>query len=470
MNQYKKLLGNTFAMMIGSFSSKILVFLMLPLYTACLSTEEYGTVDLIFTTVNLLYPLLTLLASDIALRFALDENADKGKILTICTKIHIAGFVLILLLSPLFKLIPQLYEYKYIFFVYYFCNTFSSTLMQFTKGCNAVKEFAVAGFIKTFVTVVLNIIFLLCLNMGIIGYLYAYISADVVTIVFFFIKLKLYKYIHLFSKTDISLLKNMLSYSIPLIPNSMCWWINNSLDRYVLLFFADVSAIGIYSAANKIPAILVTCSTIFINAWQISAVEDFGSEKNRVFFSEIYKKYSTFIICATAIGIMLAEIIAKILLDAKFVGADKLAQILMLAFVFHTMSTFLGSVFTASKKTRTLFFSTLFGAVVNLVFNFLLIPKWGSIGAAAATSLSYISVWVYSLYLSRKIIKLSINLRKDIICYILLLIECIVMVSAIKYYNYILSFLLTIVIYILNCKEIKDIISIKKLKNILAKK
>ena len=469
MNRYKKLFGNTLVLMLGNFSSKILVFLMLPLYTACLSTEEYGTVDLVFTTVNLLYPILTLLAGEIALRFTLDKDANKAKILTICLKLHIAGFVIMLLLSPLVKLIPQIYENKFIFFMYYFFGVLSNILMQFSKGCNAVKEYSFTAFIKTFTTIILNIVFLLCFKMGMKGYLYAYISADVIAILFLFIKLKLYKYIDLFSKTDISLLKNMLSYSIPMLPNSMCWWINNFLDRYMLLFFVNVSAIGIYSAANKIPAVLITFSTIFINAWQISSVDDFGTEKNRLFFSEVYKKYSTFIICITAIGIMIGKTITRILLDAKFVDADKFAQVLMLAFVFHTMSAFLGTVYTSSKKTKPLFVSTLLGALVNFLFNILLIPKWGCIGAAIATSFSYMTVWICRLYVSKKIIKLSINLWKDISCYILIVIECMLMIINIKY-NYVLSFLLVVVIFVLNYKEIRNVLDVKKLKDILLKK
>lgn len=469
MNRYKKLLGNTLVMMLGNFSSKILVFLMLPLYTACLSTEEYGTADLIFTTVNLLYPILTLLATEIALRFTLDKNVNKTEILTICLKLHIVGFVVLIILNPLLKVIPHLYEYRYIFFIYYFCGTLINILMQFSKGCNAVKEYSFAAFIKTFATIALNIVFLLYLKMGVKGYLYAYILADVVAIVFLFIKLKLYNHIDLCSKTDISLLKKMLSYSIPLLPNSMCWWINNFLDRYMLLFFVNVSVIGIYSAANKIPAILITFSTIFINAWQISSVDEFGTEKNRVFFSEVYKKYSTFIICITAVGIILAKTISKILLDAKFAGADKVAQILMLAFVFQTMSTFLGTVYTASKKTKVLFLSTLSGAAVNSLFNLLLIPKCGCIGAAIATSFSYMIVWVYRLYASKKIIKLTINLWKDILCYISILFECILMMTNIKY-NYILSTLLIVLIFMLNYKEIRNILDVQKIKGALFKR
>ena len=469
MNRYKKLFGNTLVLMLGNFSSKILVFLMLPLYTACLSTEEYGTVDLMMTTVNLLYPILTLLASEIALRFTLDKDANKAKILTTCIKLHIVGFVVMLLFSSAFKLIPQIYEYRLIFFLYYFFGTLSNILMQFSKGCDAVKEYSFTAFIKTFVTIVLNLVFLLCFKMGMIGYMYAYISADIIACLFLFLKLKLYKYVDLFSRTDTSLLKSMLSYSIPMLPNSICWWINNSLDRYLLLFFVGASATGIYSAANKIPAIIITFSTIFINAWQISSVDDFGTEKNRLFFSEIYKKYSAFIICLSAIGIMFGKIITGILLDDKFVDADKSARVLMLAFVFHTMSAFLGTVYTSSKKTKTLFISTFLGAIVNLVFNILLIPKLGCIGAAIATAFAYMCVWISRLWASKKIVKLSIALRKDILCYALIILECALAITNMKYSQIILPILVA-VIFALNYKEIKNIFNLRKIKNILFKK
>ena len=81
MNQrYKYLLKDTGLLTISNFASKVLVFLLVPLYTSVLSTEEYGIYDLIVSTVSLLYPLLTLNIVDAVMRFTMDKDVDKKQV------------------------------------------------------------------------------------------------------------------------------------------------------------------------------------------------------------------------------------------------------------------------------------------------------------------------------------------------------------------------------------------------------
>ena len=80
-NKYTELIANTGALAIGNFSSKILVFLLVPLYTSVLTTEEYGFYDLVFTTIQLLIPVFTCNVTDAVLRFTLEsENHIKQQI------------------------------------------------------------------------------------------------------------------------------------------------------------------------------------------------------------------------------------------------------------------------------------------------------------------------------------------------------------------------------------------------------
>ena len=79
MNKYKKLLTDTGLFVVSNFASKLLIFLLLPLYTNVLSTEEYAVADLITTTINLTFPVLTLSITEATLRFAFDKNVKKMK-------------------------------------------------------------------------------------------------------------------------------------------------------------------------------------------------------------------------------------------------------------------------------------------------------------------------------------------------------------------------------------------------------
>ena len=99
MANYRYLAKNIGVLAISNFATKILSFFLVPLYTSILSTSEYGTYDLFNTTVYLLIPILTLNIQDATIRFSLDENYDKKKIVTISLNVFVKGLLLLLVFS-----------------------------------------------------------------------------------------------------------------------------------------------------------------------------------------------------------------------------------------------------------------------------------------------------------------------------------------------------------------------------------
>ena len=87
MKEVKELAKNTGLLAIGQFGTKLLSFFLVPLYTYVLSTADYGTYDLMNTTVSLLVPILSLNICDSALRFPLDKNVDRKQVFSICANI-----------------------------------------------------------------------------------------------------------------------------------------------------------------------------------------------------------------------------------------------------------------------------------------------------------------------------------------------------------------------------------------------
>lgn len=117
MGQYKKLGKNVALITLGNFGSKILTFLLIPLYTAVLTTEQYGTADLMTATVNLLSPFFTLLMSEAVMRFVLDKTKDKSQIFTVGLTVTLLGFFgYVAFFSPHFA--QQ--GYKTVFLVFYY--------------------------------------------------------------------------------------------------------------------------------------------------------------------------------------------------------------------------------------------------------------------------------------------------------------------------------------------------------------
>ena len=418
----KKLVKNTLLLVLGNFSSKLLVFLMVPLYTSVLSTEEYATSDLLTTTINLLYPFATLMISTAVMRFCLDKLKDTRQLLSIGIWIELIGITLVAVGSIFFFNSGELKGFRYYFLLGFSGYSLYTLLMEYAKGCEKVVMYSIAGVCNTIVLISCNILFLLKLGLGIKGYLMAMVAAYWITIIVLFIGCKAWKDLLWPNKIECGYVKDMLQYSVPLVPNSISWWVSNSSDRYIMNIFRGLSELGIYSVSYKIPSIMSTVSGIMISAWEMSACDDFGSEKSNRFFSQIYDLWvHTYLIVCTGL-IFGVKILALILFQKEFYSAWRFVPILLFASVFNGLSSFLGTVFTAAKKTKAVFVTTMVGAGVNIVLNFVLIPLWGGYGAAIATAVGYLATYFLRLNASNSIIHLEVDFKKHTIRFVVLLL------------------------------------------------
>lgn len=415
-----KLLKNSMLMLIGNFASKLLIFFLVPFYTSILSTEEYAISDLLVTTINLLYPLFSLMIETAVLRFCLDDKEDHSQVISTALWLELIGFLILTPLSVFIMPHTSLGAYIGYFLLYYIIHSFYMLLMNFAKGRNNVGAYVFAGVCNTIVLIICNILFLAKFRLGISGYILSMIIGYTVTSVFLMIGTKAHRFIRAPWKLNRTISKNMINYSLPLIPNSLSWWVSNSSDRYIMKIFRATSELGIYSVAYKIPSIMMTISNIMMSAWEISAVDDFGTEKSRLFFSKMYKNYLEIqVICCTGI-LLLIKPLAFILFQKDFYTAWLFVPALLYAGVFSTLSAFLGTIFTAAKKTNSIFATTMLGACTNIALNFALIPAFGGQGAAIATAIGYIVTFVARMIGSRKIMKFEINYTETVIKMLLL--------------------------------------------------
>ena len=457
MGKYKKLGKNVALLTIGNFASKLLSFLLVPFYTTVLSTSEYGTADMITTSVNLVMPVFTLLVYESVMRYSLDIANDRKQIFSIGLYVTVIGGILIALGSQILNLSSTLRPYILLFVLYYISLAVYNLILQFVKGIEEVVVYSTAGVVNTFIFIISNIILLLFCNLGVSGYLTAFVIGHTAAALFAFLKAGVYRYVIGYSKLKFNIFFKMLRYSVPMIPNSISWWISNSSDKYILTFFWGVSVNGIYSVAYKIPSILTIAINIFISAWQISAVEDFGSKESSKFYADIYDKYESLLFIGSAVLIGGVQILARYLFSNDFYVAWLYTPVLICASMFNSLAAFYGSVYTSAKRTSMLFYSTLVGAIVNILLNILMIPNMGAMGAAVATMLSYIIVWGVRAINSRHIFKFNIKIKRDIIAYAVLMIE-VVFICLDWNPFYIVSIISILVICILCINFIKDML------------
>lgn len=414
MGRYKNFMSNTFFMLLGTFSSKVLVFLLVPLYTSILSTEEYAIYDLLITTVSLLSPFLTMNIAEGVMRFCLDKLEYKAEeVLTIGVAFVFASSLIMFALTPVFALVPALEGYSLWLALFFFVSNIHLVLTQYLKGINEVKLFSSCGVFSTLITVLLNILFLVVFDFRIIGYMLAHVIAHATICLFIMIRMRIHERLVRISSINERLWGDMFRYCTPMIPNSLSWWVSNSSDKYMVTWLISKSALGVYSVAYKIPSLLTMVTSIFTSALQISAVEDFGSEESKRFYEDVYVCSASICCCVSLVLIVLTKPLAYVLFKNGFYEAWKYTGILIMAYNFNFLAGLLGTVYTSAKKTRFLFYSTAVAAVVNIVLNFVLINQIGVYGAAIATCVSYWIVWFMRICNVQKIISIRVNIGYD---------------------------------------------------------
>ena len=413
---YKKLITNTITFAIGSFGSKILVLLLVPLYTAALSPEQFGTADLIAQTANLLIPLFTFTIAEAALRFGLDAKIreDRAKVYSNCLSVLLCGVLLMVAVLPLISQLSFVKGYGIILFVYILASSFRQLNMTFVRSMEKVKLFAIDGIICTLTMLLLNVLFLVGLKWGIQGYLLATVLSDVISSLFLFVAAKLWRYIK-FVKPNIKFIKEMLKYCVPLIPTTILWVITSVSDRFIITMFHGEAANGINAIAYKLPTLLTTVFTMFSQAWNISAITENSSSEREGFYTNVFDLNQSFMYIISAGVMLLNKPILYIWVDPKYFEAYKYSPVLTLATVFTCFSVFLGSVYMAEKKTKRSFYTSLAAGLINIVLNFALIPSFGIYGAAIATFVAYFVVFFYRLFDTTKYIQFGFSKAKILI-------------------------------------------------------
>ena len=462
MNKFRYLFKNMGFLFIGSFSSKILVFLLVPLYTAVLSTAEYGSYDLLYTTVQLLAPLLTLNIVDGILRFTVDADltGQKGvftigvKYTVISTVVVLAGAILCSLVFHI-DIVSRFFWEFVLLYIAYLINQFA---ILFARGLDDTLGTAIGGILGTVCMVAFNLLFLLVFRWGLRGYFYAMILSLVVPTVYLAIRDKMFGYWDWkqLGEKGKALEKKLIAFCFPLVFNTMSWTINNLADRYVVTWMCGLSENGIYSVSYKIPAILNSIQSIFISAWQLSAIKELNSKEGPEFFSKTYQGCHSIMVLLCSGLILGTRIMAGLLFAKEFYAAWVYVPILLLYVVFNTLSGTIGGVFTAAMDSKAFANSAMVGATTNIVLNFVFVYFWGTMGAAIATVISSIVIWAMRFYYSKRHITWILNMKKFYLDFALLGLQAVLMTVITHPAGYILQSLLFAAMLVNNFSTFKE--------------
>ena len=455
--KYGALIKDLFFFTISTFIPKAISFFLVPLYTNYLTTAEYGIADLVSTTVSLLVPILTLDINDAVMRYTIEDKDDKEpfRIAFFMVLKSIIIVVIAFAINNIFNIFELDYQITIFCILNYIFISIYGICIAYLRATEKVKLLSIISILITIITVASNIFLLVVLKAGVIGYMISgclgYAIVDIVVL----IRINVLKLIKKEQEKNSNLKKQMLAYSLPLIAANISWWINSSADRYIVTAICGVEENGIYSVAYKIPTILQMLQSVFSQAWLLSVFREYKKENGSKYVSNVYEIYYVAMCISCSILIVLDIPLAKFLYANKFFEAWKYVPFLLISVVFIANSGFFESMLTLQKKSTFVAYTTILGALVNIILNFILIYNVGTIGAAIATMCGYFVMWISRIKVVMKGYKFQVNWGKQIIIYILLIAEAIVMLET---RDYILCIGIVILIFLLNIKIIKNII------------
>lgn len=462
----KKLALNIFLMFWVYFLPKSLGFLLLPVYTSYLSTEEYGIADVILTTSCLISPFVSLGMPGAIFRFNI-ENKDDYRPYRIATSIFVKNvLILILVLCAVYFLFQIKFLYLFYLFLTIVFSLLSDINISYLRSLDKMKLVSFCGVGSSFLTAFCNVLFIVVFNLGLYGFLLSSIVGYAFNYLVSGISIYGYrkKILSVNKLKGIKILrKEMLQFSIPTIFSGILWWVTSSSDRYFITWMCGSSANGVYSVAFKIPLIIVTIDAIFGAAWLNTLYDTYKTKEGKAYIIKVFNGYSFLLCFLCSFLIMTNKFLSNLLFSKEFYEAWKYVPILLISVVLSTSSNFLSTLLAVYKKTKISLNISIITALLNVSLNWILISITRSpLGAAIATCLSFFVTYALNYKKSKNVSNIDFHTGKLLLMFIILCLQ-----SALSITNespVTSSFISWLLIAILNYKLLKYFFSKFKLK------
>lgn len=410
MKKQDTLFSNTVILGAAAVLSKATVFFLMPFYTAYLTPADFGTADVLVGTALLLLPFVSLNVPEAIFRFLAGGGCGKKEFFSSGVFLLTVGISAFFILIPLTAYSSLLFAYRGYLFFYVIASLSRSFLAHILRAEGNYMLYAAQQVLCTLLTVLLQIFLLAVLRKDASGYLLGVILADATVFFCLLLFLRPWRY---FSVFDIrwAIIKKILRYSLPLMPTAVLWWVTAVSDRYILLHYHGTQVTGLYAAASRIPTVLTFLIGVFLEAWQYAAIGT-REQARAPRYGHIYSLLLPVAIMGAASVLSIAYPLVLLIYAPEYSGAVAFIPFLTLAALFSALSSFLGSIYVVKLKTVASLLTALCGALLNVAFNILLIPRFGGIGAAFATLIAYFTVFCVRILHSRRHLRFSHHIVK----------------------------------------------------------
>jgi len=417
----------------GHIITRLVTFLLLPLYTNQFTPEQYGIVALFYTFVPLL---------NIIVRYGMGASflknyvpANKKDRLSIMTNVIMSLFltgILFLILFYLFRADLSLVffgvvksSYVVMMGMIIFFDTIYSIPMLALRAENKPRLFISLSFLNVGITLFCNLVFIIIFEMNIgsifLSNLIASSSIFLLVLPYIYNRFKV-------SSLSIIKWKSILSFALPFLPAGLFAMVMEVADRYILKLLTDLETVGIYNAGYKIGVLMLLTVNGFNMGWQ-----PYFLEKNFDYRSKIYPRINSIVLAILGfIWISLLfwadDLIKTSFFGITFFGKDFFGSLDIIPWIglsyffygFYHLQT--PGVFLKNRPKYAAY-TRLFGAFSNVGLCFLLIPMYGAMGAAFATCISFGLMALSMFCINRYLISVKLESTSLFIIFSLLIIS-----------------------------------------------
>jgi O-antigen/teichoic acid export membrane protein len=390
----------------------MLAFILLPLYTRYLSPEDYGKVDVIFAVTVVVIPIVTMQVGFACYRFLFDSNdpADQRELISNTMAVFLSGSLAFSALYLAFiAFVPV--EYGLAILLFIVLGGLSQLMQTLVRGLRKNALYSVLGVVSTVAMLTANLVFIVGYNMKSIALLLAPICGNIAVIVIAAARLKLFSFLD-FRLLNLDKIRSLLTYSAPLVPDSICWWLMLGFGRVYLNYQDGPEAVGIFAVANKFPTLLTTFYSIFILAWKENAITQFTAEDRDAYYSAVYNRQIKIILGAIIVLLPATRLVIEFLLGDAFRSCYQYVPLLFLSAALSMFAAFWGPGFESAKKTSGILISTLWAFAANLIANVLLVPVLSIYGVAIANVAAYSVLYITRMKQSRKFFTITTEIMQ----------------------------------------------------------
>ena len=439
MNPLKKLAGQTVIYGLSSVVGRLLNYLLVPLYTRVFLPEQYGVVIEMYAYVAFLVVILTYGIETAFFRYSHKVKNKRTVYSTSLISLLITSTIFILVIynsaQPISNWLqcPETPEYIKCFAFIIGLDAVTSISFAKLREMNNASRFALIRLANIFINIGLNLFFIIYCPYAIknglssvefvnsvyseeIGIGYIFIANLIASIITFLMLLpEMIKSVWIFDK---SLWKNMMIYALPLLIAGLAGITNETIDRILLKYLLPETVnasveLGLYGAFYKLSILMI----LFIQTFRFAAEPFFFAQEKEKNSRKVYADVMKYFVIITSLIFLVVTMFYEFII--LFLGENyhdergfKVVSILLAANLFLGIYYNLSIWYKLSEKTKYGAYLSIFGAIITLVLNFILIPIIGFVGSAWATLVCYFCMVVSSYFLGRKHYKIPYPLKR----------------------------------------------------------